>query len=73
MVVWADEMPDGFLKELLGQYPFGQGHGEAGAEEDDGEYAIYEQADDDDDDDDWAFTICQQALPVMDRHFHCAL
>jgi len=48
-------MPDGFLKELLKKFPFGQGYdGEAeglgGADEDDAEYAIYEQADDEDDD-----------------------
>jgi hypothetical protein len=47
-------MPDGFLKDLLKQFPFGQGYSEAqglgGADEDDAEYAIFEQADEEDDD-----------------------
>jgi len=54
LVLSTDEMPDGFLKELLKKFPFGQGYGEAEglgeADEDDAEYAIYEQADDEDDD-----------------------
>ena len=47
-------MPDGFLKDLLKKFPFGQGYSEAvglgEADEDDAEYAIYEQADEEDDD-----------------------
>jgi hypothetical protein len=52
------EVPGGFLHELLQRFPLGSNRtlgfglgGPAGAEEDDAEYAIYEQADEDDDDD----------------------
>lgn len=53
------EVAGGFLQELLERFPLGSNRplgfglgGPAGPEEDDAEYAIYEQADEDDDDDD---------------------